>query len=220
MRKSILIILFTSLTLSSFAQDNTIEFGASVGSFYTNYINSNLESGDFRRQGLFTSYESAKIENKPGLNASIFLNYHINDKLILSPEILFTIKKFDYDITFLENNGSRRPNLIDSNEYLYLNFPIIIKYNLSKRIDFESGWQLGFLINNKDRIVVEDGPSNNITLTSEVEQKDNYSGLIGLGFKLTKNIGMNLRYNFFFTKIYGFNNSSIQLNFFYKIKSL
>lgn len=194
MKKNFLLLLTTLLTTLLFSQENKLEFGIKMGGNYT--ISSISEIG------------TIKFDNKMGFNIGVFSNLPISEKLVFRPELIYSTQGLDYEAEIADVFES--PSTIKSgvNKENLLNIPLLIKFYLTEELNISLGPQVGFIINNDNRFVIED----NIISFKEAKDKINFSGNIGLGYDLTNKLDVGFRYNFGITEINGFKNSIIQLN--------
>lgn len=201
MKKIILasLILFTTVT---FAQQ--IKYGAKAG------INVSSLKGD---------YPDEIDENKSiiGFHIGGFLEYSINEKFSIQPELLFSTQGGSSEIkeTYEYNNGTYYESFTQTPKISYLNIPLMFKYKVIEKLSVEFGPQIGFALSAKSKweyIDSEDSSYNEtievdllnggnyIFLGDDVEVKGRFNkfdfGLnIGTSYELTEQIFVQARYN-------------------------
>lgn len=156
-----------------------------------------------------------------GANAGLFIEFKINDKLVLQPEALFSMQGATSSISRnpVGANGS-----YTEEEKLALNYlviPVMAKFYVSKKFTLQAGPQLGFLINATGTTKVSSTIPNYNQLTSPVvvdgdlylpagETKMDFKPFvndvdfafnIGTGYNINEKICVDLRYNLGITKI-------------------
>ncbi len=161
------------------------------------------------KAGLNMSNFGGDVENnkmKAGFQVGGFAEIKISEKFAVQPELVFSNlgAKFDLDgVTATENLN-------------YIAIPVMAKYFVADKFSIEAGPQIGFLMSAKYK---EDGES--------VDTKDGYNstdfGLnVGVGYDITENIGVGLRYTAGLSNIAKdsgdskINNSNIALSVGYK----
>lgn len=115
---------------------------------------------------------------KPGFHAGVAVDVPFSDKLSVQPEVLVSLQG---------SGGFIRDDL----NFLYLNFPVMGKYNIWDELHIEAGPQIGFLLsNNLDGNAFGDGS----TVFDETNGFD--IGLaVGAGYRLNDNFYFQLRYS-------------------------
>lgn len=117
-----------------------------------------------------------------GFHAGIFANIGITDMLAFQPELLYSQK------------GSN-PNLTDFKTRLtYLDIPLSFHVNAGG-LFFEAGPQVGLLLSAKDK------PGNLVIDTKGRYNTFDFGYLAGLGYQRKQGLGIGLRYNGGFTKV-------------------
>jgi hypothetical protein len=143
--------------------------------------------------GLFAGIAASQISgdqssgyNKAGLFAGGFTNYHFTEKLAIQLEISFIQK------------GSRKlphPKVNDYTIYklnlMYVELPLLFKWDFSKRFYLEVGPSIGVLINNTGREKDEGGLINNPQ--RPVFNRFDYCGVLGMGVNISKHFIANIR---------------------------
>lgn len=202
MRKRIIYIVFILYISNVFAQNKKIDLGLKAG---MNYSISSI-----------TDFGPATFKNKKGMNTGLFLDYKISEKLTLRPEFLYSSLNIDYKIgALVDLSGNQLSQEFNgTNKERYIDLPLLIKYHLIDKLNILVGPQFGFNINDDNRVVIDD---NDISRNTKAKDQFNFSGNFGLGYDLTNQIGLDIRYNFSLIETNGFKNSSIGLNIDFKI---
>jgi hypothetical protein len=169
-----------------------IQFGAKAGLNLANWAMSPKE------QGISTSL-------KPFFNAGGLAYIPLFNKFGLQPEVVYS------------GEGTKIKDVDGSSTYNlgYINVPVLFKYKDASGFFAEIGPQIGFLLNAKAKY-------GDIS----VDQKDylkstDFSGVIGLGYLSSFNIGVDARYNLGLTNIVkesdngSIKNGVIQVGLFY-----
>lgn len=179
------LFLSVAVMATSMAFAQSIGFGAKAGVNVSNMTN---EVGDTE------TLQDAKA--KVGYYAGLFVNVPVGANFSVQPEVMYNNvgQKFDYEL--LGNKASIKNNLD------YISVPIMAQYNIFQGLYLEAGPQFSFLVNQKNKI----SDIDNDTVKDAIENalntgdyKDVYKtfdlGLgIGAGYKVYKNIGVNVRY--------------------------
>ena len=114
-------------------------------------------------------------------HAGVFFKVPITSMFSLQPEILYSGEgsKFKY-------------GTIESKTHLrYLAVPVMFQVNTSAGVHFETGPQLGVLIQAKNKID-NDGTEEELKLTTQLKQT-NFAWGIGVGYRIS-NVGIGARY--------------------------
>ncbi len=192
MKKQHLILLAFFYISISFSQEKNNEFGVKLG---TNYTMSSVSESDY-----------IEFDNKIGVNFGIFMNYFISNKIILRPELIYSTQNLNSK-TYTPEFKKR------TQKETYINLPVLIKYNFTEKFGLLVGPQIGYNINNDDRVILE----GRIRMFDKAKDRLNFSSNIGLSFKITEKIETEFRYNLALTELNGFKNSVLQFNFGYTI---
>ena len=208
--KNLAIILGLLTSILSFSQE--IKWGVKGGM----NIN-NLSDADN------TIFGDSKI--KLGVHFGGFLEYPINERFSIQPELLFSTQGAKFDKSFAEDNqfASIKKNI----NLTYLTLPIMLKYKLIEKLKVEFGPQLGLALSMKEKL---EGNLNGVSAIHEIDGfEDRYVrfygtnikipatakrfnlGLnIGASYDITENIFVQARYNFDLTKIVDYPANTIQ----------
>ena len=189
-----ILTLFILVATASLAQE--IKYGVKVG------MNVSSLRGDFPVE----INEKSKI----GFHAGAFLEYAINEKLSIQPELIYStqggqsdVEKYDEALYYLGINPIP--------ELTYLNLPILLKYEFINRLSIEFGPQIGYLLSAQTKLEYIDSSSretveidilnggNYTIFDSEVEiepsvNRFDYGLNAGLSYELIKELFIQARY--------------------------
>jgi len=175
-----LLILFLS-TLTTFAQET--QYGLKAGANYSNH------TGD-----TFIFEYDAKV----GFYAGGFVNIPINQNFKIQPELLFSLQGTKYT-SGLEMNSSQGDPISGDfvsrvNEFTLV-LPVMAQYYITNSFYMEAGPQLDFIIDRTDEVIetpINDNNFNNVNVSNY--DKFELGLAAGLGYDLTKNLILNVRY--------------------------
>lgn len=197
MKKNYFIILFLlSVNYIANSQNDIPVFGIKAGSNFSQY------TPDFKVDN--TSLQS-EFTPKFGYYFGGFANLRIKDNLRLQTELLFTNNgtKVKYDVT-VAVPGSFNAGTFVSGEYEYnlnefnVSVPISLQYQFSNKFFIEAGFMFNYVLFAKQRIInypLENAEENLFDNPEENLDRFDLAGLLGLGFKFSKDINFNLRYS-------------------------
>jgi hypothetical protein len=186
-------LFFLSFGFVGFTQTDDLKYGIKIGTNFSEY------TPDFNVNN--TSLQS-EFSGKFGYYLGGFANFKIHDKIGLQGEILLSNNgtKVKYDVPVIQGTS----NFLGFSEFEYnlnefnLSIPITTQFYFSERFYGEAGLILNYtlfvnqnIINNPYQNSAEDyneNPEENI-------DRFDLAGLLGLGFKLSKKININLRYS-------------------------
>lgn len=201
MKKIILasLILFTTV---SFAQE--IKYGAKAG------INVSNLRGDYPD-------EIDENKSKIGFHIGGFLEYSINDKFSIQPELLFSSQGGNSEIkeSYEYNGVTYYESFTQTPKISYLNIPLMLKYKVIEKLSIEFGPQIGFVLNAKSKweYVDTEDSSYNETIEVDILNGGNYNYLgtdvevkgrinkfdfglnLGASYDITEQIIVQARYN-------------------------
>lgn len=170
--------LFVGLALivgsMSFAQQFGIKAGANLSSI----------SDD--------GYEDTK--SKVGFYGGLFMNAPLSEQFSIQPEVLYSQMGAKTEYKVLGNTVSSTLKLD------YITVPVMFQFRATPQFYIEAGPEFGFLVSAKAK-----GEVNNSSSTTKLD-KDNFNSFnmgagLGVGFDITKNVGINARYVAGFTDI-------------------
>lgn len=160
--------------------------------------------------GNVSSFTGSDSKTKIGFYAGAFVNVPISDAFNIQPEVVYSQQgakaKSDYEMaTYTIKNMQQNLS--------YINVPVMVQYNVTPEFYVEAGPEFGVLLSAHAK-----GDINGSTI--KVSNKDtmntfNLGGGIGLGYRFTENLGVNVRYTAGLTKIVknDFGDSSKNTNF-------
>ncbi|PWW29885.1 MULTISPECIES: porin family protein [unclassified Chryseobacterium] len=139
--------------------------------------------------GNLSGISGSEMKSKVGFYTGAFVNIPVSDAFNLQPEIVYSQQgakvKGDYDMgTYTIKNMQQN--------FSYINVPVMLQYNATPEFYLEAGPEFGFLVNAQAKGDI-DGQ------TYKGNNKDsfrtfNFGAGIGLGYRFTPNIGVNIRY--------------------------
>lgn len=177
MKKIILSSLFVLAV--SFAYAQKAEFGIKGG----------LNSSDFNGDT-----DGVDLKSRIGFNVGAFVSIQLAEKIILQPEILYSTQGAKAEnvtapIDDMLFTGDIKFNLS------YINVPVMIKYYVSDKFNFEAGPQIGFLTSAETSTKL-DGYSQTFDEDAKKYFESVDFGLnFGAGYDFTKNFSAGVRYN-------------------------
>lgn len=202
LKKILLFIGLFPLTATLFGQDNPIEFGLKAGLNYSDLIiDKNLPF---------------ETNSKFGFHVGGFLNFPLNEKIALKPELLFSTQGAEYELSMGANLSDPGDPLmggafkVDIKESLIL-VPIMLVYSFSQNFDLELGPQFGYVID-------QNVSDNNDNFETEVVDYEKFEvGLnVGAGLTFAEKYRLGLRYNYGLTERDNYRSSVFQLGLGYK----
>ncbi|WP_126651675.1 porin family protein [Chryseobacterium aureum] len=173
------------------------------------------QSSDGPRFGLkaggnLSSLTSSDTKSKIGFYAGAFVNVPLSETFSLQPEVIYSQQgakiKGNYEMSnFTIKNMQQNLG--------YINVPVMLQYNATPDLYLEAGPEFGILVSAQAK-----GDINGSTY--KASNKDNLKNFnlgagIGLGYKFTPHLGVNIRYIAGITKIVKdeFGDSSKNTNF-------
>lgn len=153
-----------------------VKFGIKAGANLSNMI----KTGD----------DDFNTEFKPGLHAGFFVDIPIVDRLSFAPEVVYSQKGYKRTGTSL---------LFGDTEYSvttnFIELPILAKINAAPGFNIFLGPQVSFLASSKTKFETENA-SFEQTIDEENDdlRKSLVGGVIGAGFDITPQLGINARY--------------------------
>ena len=125
-RRFLLLLLITLLSLSKSFSQNKTSFGIKAGVNFTGFhTGTSTYTGEF------------------GLNAGLILEHRISDLLSVQPELIFNEKAGDYTIS------GNDMVIIATSKVKYIDVPIMAKINILENLNLQLGPQIGFLLSEK-----------------------------------------------------------------------
>jgi len=202
------IILSVSIAIASFnANAQDIKFGAKVG---LNMSTVKFEIPQITVGGMDASGEANKNSFKPGFHVGGFAEISFNDTFSLQPELHLSMQgsKFkssdtqtqQYFTTTLVTESTSESNF----NTMYINMPILGKYNATEKIFFTLGPQIGFLVSAKSKYegsgttkIYQSGALIDQSSTNDSGNEDVKSSLKSIDFGVAAGGGFNITENLF-----------------------
>jgi len=133
----------------------------------------------------FTGDGADGLDSKIGYYGGVYGRMKFTENIGAQAEILYSAQGAKYDML-----GETVKWNAD-----YINVPILFQYHLPVGLYFETGPQVGFLMNAKAK---SDDHTEDL---KDGAEKIDFSWAAGAGYQITKEIGVNARYNFGLSKI-------------------
>lgn len=187
-------LILLSLSFETYSQNSDFNYGIKIGTNFSEY------TPDFKVNN--TSLQS-EFSGKIGYYFGGYANFGLNNRLRLQSELLLSNNgtNVKYDV-IVAPPGSFPGEVAVMREYEYnlnefnLSIPISLKYNFNDSFYAEAGIMLNYVLFIKQQIKNSpfedwnpfDNPEENI-------ERLDLAGLLGLGYKLSKKINLNLRYS-------------------------
>lgn len=209
MKKTFLLIGIFLLVINSYGQDSQIEFGIKGGLNYSSFADNNDDD------------IPADYKGKIGFHLGGFVEFEISEKISIRPELLYSQQSSDFTI-----NGADL-NIFNPNDDIFITsingeikeslllLPIIVEYSLSEKFNLEFGPQFGYSLNRE--VEFEDNPLGGGFIRNDDEEKFELGVGLGVGYSLSDDLGISLRYNYGIIERQNLNTSVIQLGMNYKL---
>lgn len=132
-----------------------------------------------------TSNAGTKFDNKLGLNAGLISHIHLSPQLAFQPEVVYSAQGGKYTISL--PGGTQEHELgLD-----YINIPLNLQYMFSNGFRLQTGPQVGFLINVKDKY---NGQETEFFTSDDFKSID-FAWTAGIGYLSQTGFGVDARYN-------------------------
>lgn len=216
MKKKLLFFtaLFSFVAISN-AQE--LNYGLKIGGNLSNLNGNYPDNPD--------EYTTIDNKSKLGFHIGGFVEYKINDKFSIQPELLFSTQGNKLEIVeeFYDSyyDETEKVSLTQNSKFAYLNLPIIFKYQIVDNLSIEFGPQVGFLASAKADLEYKDYnyPSDNENITIDLLKDGTYEFLgetiqvkkgmnridfglnLGASYDFTENIFVQGRYYYGLTKV-------------------
>ena len=173
-----------AVTLTSKAQNSSsdVKLGLKAGV--------NLMTGG--EYNLLGTYISSSYQ--PGFQVGAFMDFPLSSQVAMAPEILYSQKNAKFTETIAGAKGEIKTNLG------YIDVPVLLKFNASPQFNVVVGPQASFLVSHKTTTSAD----GNVLATNEDKKDINksiFGGVLGVGYTVTPNIGINARYMMDFQKV-------------------
>jgi hypothetical protein len=136
-----------------------------------------------------SSDAGTKFNNKLGLNAGLLAHIHLSPQFALQPEVVYSAQggKYSYQPNPLSSATEEHELGLD-----YINIPLNFQYMFDNGFRLQTGPQVGFLINVKDKY---NGQETEFFNSDDFNNVD-FSWTAGLGYLSQTGFGIDARYNF------------------------
>ena len=199
--KTIKFLSATLLLVASFTfaqSGENVQFGVKAGANLATLTGSSVTSN----QGKFGAY------------AGLYTNFHISDKVKLQGEVLYSGQGTKW-VTETQNYTIVPPvdRRVDQNITLnYINIPVVVQYEFTKGLYGEIGPQFCILLSANDKKKITDIDhtvpavpvmsisETNTDIKSALTSTD-YSGVVGVGYRMDNGLNFNFRYAIGFVDI-------------------
>lgn len=173
MKKIILIIAVTVLIIPTAKSQEKIQFGVKGGVNFTN-----MTSNDYLYDEKF----------KTGLYLGATVEIPLSKKISIQPEIVYSSQgiKGKAFVNYPSTLPGTMPIVNAEHKLDYIKIPVLAKLYLVKNFSFEIGPSFNFLVN--DRFT-----SDSYTQT-DLAEKFEFGGVIGLSYKVKSNFFVNTNY--------------------------
>lgn len=182
MKKALLIISLTILTLTAAQSQGKIQFGVKGG------VNLMNMTSDF-------IYDKV---DKTGFHIGGLAEIPFGNRFSLQPEILYSTHgpKGKVTMLFVPYPGAPAPPpYYEEYKLGYIQVPILVKFYLFKNLSFELGPSFNFLISDKQISTHTDSSGNySRTDSSGFAENFEFSGVVGVSYKLKAGIFGSARY--------------------------
>ena len=150
-------------------------------------------------------------DNKLGLNAGLLAHIHLSPQFALQPEVVYSAQGGKYTFQNVLGNLEEHELGLD-----YINIPLNVQYMFDNGFRLQTGPQLGFLVNVKDKY----NDAETEFFTSDDFKSIDISWTAGLGYLSQTGFGIDARYNFGLSDIndtggYKLKNNVFQVGIFY-----
>ncbi len=179
MKKTLLIISLTILTITTAKSQEKIQFGVKGGINFTN----------------ITSNDLFNKEYKTGFHVGALVEIPFGNKFSLQPEILYSTQGVDGEAPILYDPfpGAPAPQPVLGEYKLdYIQIPVLVKIYLINNFSLEIGPSFNFLVN--DELIY-----NSSTINDDIGKSFEFSGIVGLSYKIKYGFFSNARYFHGFT---------------------
>ncbi|HEY9168136.1 MAG TPA: porin family protein [Lutibacter sp.] len=179
MKKILLIISLTILTITAVKSQEKIQFGVKGGINFTN----------------ITSNELYNKEYKTGFHVGVLVEIPFGNKFSLQPEILYSTQGVKGEMPmyydFIYPGGPAPQPVMGEYKLDYIQIPVLAKIYVVKNFSLEIGPSFNFLVN--DELIYNSWTSTDIGKSFE------FSGIVGLSYKIKNGFFANARYFHGFT---------------------
>lgn len=173
MKKIILIIAVTIVLIPTVQSQEKIQFGVKGGVNFTN-----MTSNDYLYDEKY----------KTGLYLGATVEIPLSKKLSIQPEIVYSSQgiKGKELVNFISIVPGTMPVVYAEHKLDYIKIPVLAKLYLVKNFSFEIGPSFNFLVNDQ---FTSDYPTQ-----TDLAEKFEFGGVIGLSYKVKSNFVINANY--------------------------
>jgi hypothetical protein len=145
-----------------------------------------LKTGANLSNAKFINYEGLETDPRLSIHAGLLANIGINDKLLVRPELLYSVKGYQFDYS-----GFRSGRV----KLHYLTIPLLLGYKPIKKVTILLGPEVGLLTSAIGRS--QGGNFNAIDFYNTID----IGADLGVAYNLSPKVGLELRYNYGFTPL-------------------
>lgn len=196
MKKFILAAMMLAVTFGASAQ---ITFGVKAGANFSSV--SNYAAGTIVDWGTLVKSET-NPSMKVGFNAGVFAEYKLSSLLGVQVEALYSLQGVNTKntTTSILGNGEAIENLSTA----YINVPVLAKAHFGKLAVY-AGPQFGFVASMATKYIT--GSDDSKKEQTDKIKAENYNAFdlsvaVGASYMLTRNIGIDARYNLGVTNVF------------------
>jgi hypothetical protein len=153
-----------------------------------------------------------QMGSKAGFNAGLLAHIHMAPSLALQPEVVYSNQGAKYTVNGVEHSLNLN----------YINIPVQLQYMFANGFRLQTGPQVGFLTEVKDKVSGTNNETN--FFTSQDFKTVDFSWSAGLGYLSSSGLGIDGRYNFGLSNINNggsnvLHNNVFQLGLFYMLNT-
>ena len=153
-----------------------------------------------------------QMGSKAGFTAGLLAHIHMDHSLALQPEVVYSNQGAKYTVNGVEHNLNLN----------YINIPVQLQYMFANGFRLQTGPQVGFLTEVKDKVSGTNNETN--FFTSQDFKTVDFSWSAGLGYLSASGLGIDGRYNFGLSNINNggsnvLHNNVFQLGLFYMLNN-
>ncbi|MGN6400139.1 MAG: porin family protein [Flavisolibacter sp.] len=126
-------------------------------------------------------------KSRIGFNAGALLQLRLQDKILLRPELLYSVKGYRTASTQFLEEATVSLN--------YINVPVLVGFQPARNLSLLLGPEFGFLNSARSKV------GNNTTDVSRIYNDFDIGADLGVAYHFNKNMGLELRYNYGLTNL-------------------
>ena len=191
MKKIVIALMCTILATGAAMAQEKFTFGPKIGVDYTHYWGENVEHGGH------LNYQ-----------AGVFMEYRMNNKFAIAPEVVFAAQGGKYD--FKRNIEGIDVELKETDHVNYINVPVMLKYYVAPALSIDFGPQVGFNVYSKNTIEgkVEKLKEKETTDMKKYTKTVDFGLGLGLTYNITEEVFIQARYTMGLTKVFNVDDDS------------